>query len=133
MRIRPENLQTVPRTSPDTPLVLLIRKLERMNTRIKVHNLTHEEIQRIGENIYIYGYPLLLMVFSIVDRDRPRLNPDNSLAVHIQHDWPGAAEDSNWLPSPKDTFSLALRLYLPKRGAIGGSWRPPAVMRSIEV
>jgi hypothetical protein len=66
---------------------------------------------------------------AIGDRDRLRLNPDNSLAIHIQHDWPGAAEDSNWLPSPKDIFTLALRLYLPKRGAIGGSWRPPAVMR----
>jgi hypothetical protein len=85
-------------------------------------------------SITLYDSRQLLIVNNIFrnaigDRDRLKLNPDNSLAIHIQHDWPGAAEDSNWLPSPKDTFTLALRLYLPKRGAIGGSWRPPAVMR----
>ena len=67
---------------------------------------------------------------SIGDRDRLRLNADNSLSIHIQHDWPGEAKDSNWLPSPKDGFNLVLRMYWPKRDAIVGIWRPPAVTRA---
>jgi hypothetical protein len=61
--------------------------------------------------------------------DRLRLNSDNSLSVHIQHEWPGEAEDYNWLPSPRDVFSLALRMYWPKREALTGIWRPPALIR----
>ena len=65
----------------------------------------------------------------IGDRDRLRVNPDYSLSIHIQHDWPGPAKDSNWLPAPKEAFSLALKMYWPKPDALTGNWRPPAVMR----
>src|SRR5207249_10183834 len=47
---------------------------------------------------------------AIGDRDRLRVNPDNSVSIHIQHDWPGTAKDSNWLPAPKEAFSLALKM-----------------------
>ncbi|HYR41397.1 MAG TPA: DUF1254 domain-containing protein [Terriglobia bacterium] len=67
---------------------------------------------------------------AIGDRDRLRLNADNSLSIHIQHEWPGATRDSNWLPAPRGAFGLALRMYWPKPDAFGGSWRPPAVMRA---
>jgi hypothetical protein len=67
---------------------------------------------------------------AIGDRDRLRVNPDNSVSIHIQHDWPGPAKDSNWLPAPKEAFSLALKMYWPKPDAVAGSWRPPAVMRT---
>jgi hypothetical protein len=62
-------------------------------------------------------------------RDRLRLNSDGSLSVYIQHDWPGATRDSNWLPAPKDAFNLTLKMYWPKPEARAGSWRPPAVLR----
>jgi hypothetical protein len=67
----------------------------------------------------------------IGDRNRLRRNADkdNSLSIHIQHDWPGAANDSNWLPSPKHIFRLTLRMYWPKAEAFDGNWRPPAVIR----
>jgi len=67
---------------------------------------------------------------AIGDRDRLRVNPDNSLSIHIQHDWPGTDNDSNWLPAPKETFSLALKMYWPKPDAVAGTWRPPTVMRT---
>jgi hypothetical protein len=67
---------------------------------------------------------------AIGNRDRLRLNPDSSLSIHIQHEWPGTTKDCNWLPAPKDAFSLALSMYWPKPDALTGSWRPPAVMRA---
>jgi hypothetical protein len=63
------------------------------------------------------------------DRDRLRLNPDNSLSIYIQHEWPGTGKDSNWLPAPKAGFDLILQLYWPKSDVLDGIWRPPAVMR----
>ena len=63
----------------------------------------------------------------IGDRDRLRHNPDNSLSIYIQHDWPGADKDSNWLPAPRDHFNLALRMYWPKLDVLSEGWRPPAV------
>jgi len=63
------------------------------------------------------------------DRDRLRLNPDNSLSIYIQHEWPGTAKDSNWLPAPKAGFDLILQLYWPKSEVLNGIWRPPALMR----
>jgi hypothetical protein len=62
--------------------------------------------------------------------DRLKLNADNSISIFIQQEWPGEASDHNWLPAPKDAFSLALRLYWPKTDALSGSWKPPVVIRA---
>ena len=67
---------------------------------------------------------------AIGHRNRLRLDADNSLSVCVQHDWPGMARDSNWLPAPKDGFSLALRMYSPKTDVFTGNWWPPAVIRT---
>lgn len=68
--------------------------------------------------------------YVIGDRDRLRLNSDNSLSICIQHEWPGETRDANWLPAPKDAFNLAFRLYWPKPEVLSGLWRPPAVTRT---
>jgi hypothetical protein len=67
---------------------------------------------------------------AIGERDRLRLNSDNSLSICIQHEWPGEIHDANWLPAPKDAFNLAFRLYWPKPDVSSGLWRPPAVTRT---
>jgi len=65
----------------------------------------------------------------IGDHDRLRLNSDNSLSIYIQHEWPGMNREFNWLPAPKDSFNLVVRMYWPKPDVFSGRWRPPAVMR----
>jgi hypothetical protein len=67
--------------------------------------------------------------YLVGDRSRLRVHPDNSISLYIQHEWPGESRDSNWLPTPKDAFSLALRLYWPKPQALTGKWHPPEVIR----
>lgn len=54
-------------------------------------------------------------------------NPDGSLDLYFQHDSPGADKEANWLPAPKGSFNLLLRLYAPKREALTGEWNPPPV------
>ena len=48
----------------------------------------------------------------------------------IQNESPGADEESNWLPAPKDKFVLMMRLYWPHDkdpSIIDGSWVLPPV------
>ena len=68
--------------------------------------------------------------FAIGDRDKLRFNADGSLDLYIQHDSPGEARQSNWLPAPVGPFSMNLRLYLPRREALDGRWTPPAIRKT---
>lgn len=56
-------------------------------------------------------------------------NPDGSLTLYVQKDSPGKAKESNWLLAPNDDFYLVMRLYWPKKEALDGAWKPPAVKR----
>jgi hypothetical protein len=61
-------------------------------------------------------------------------NPDASLTLYIQNDSPGKALEANWLPAPKDTIYLVMRLYWPKDTppsilpAGAGTWKPPGLV-----
>lgn len=68
--------------------------------------------------------------FAIGDRDDLKYNADGSLDIYIQHDSPGADQESNWLPAPaQGKLGVTMRLYAPKAQAIDGRWVPPAVKR----
>jgi hypothetical protein len=66
--------------------------------------------------------------YAIGDRDKLKFNDDGSLTLYVQSDSPGKEKESNWLPAPKDSFSLFMRLYWPKKEILDGSWLPPAVV-----
>jgi hypothetical protein len=61
--------------------------------------------------------------------DPLRFNSDGSLDLHIQHFSPGEEKESNWLPTPWDGFTLALRLYWAGEEGLDGTWLPPALRR----
>ena len=67
--------------------------------------------------------------FAIGDRDTLQFNDDGSLALYIQHDSPGEDKESNWLPAPKDSFNVFMRLYWPKKQILDGTWKVPPVER----
>jgi hypothetical protein len=54
-------------------------------------------------------------------------NPDGSLDLYFQNESPGADKEANWLPAPKGTFNLTMRLYAPKSEALTGKWSPPVM------
>ena len=70
--------------------------------------------------------------FTLSQRDNLSRNPDGSVDLFLQHENPGPAKQSNWLPAPAGEFNLMLRLYWPKQNPpsiIDGTWKPPAVTK----
>ena len=67
--------------------------------------------------------------YSIGDRDKLMFNDDGSLTINIQHESPGKEKESNWLPAPKDSFNVFMRLYWPKKEIVDGAWKMPGVER----
>lgn len=57
-----------------------------------------------------------------------RRRGDGSIVVAIQRERPAEA-DVVWLRAPAGGFRLNLRLYVPRRSALSGAWRPPPVER----
>jgi hypothetical protein len=57
-------------------------------------------------------------------------NPDGSLDLYFQNESPGTEKEANWLPAPKGSFTLTMRLYAPKSDALTGKWNPPPVVKA---
>jgi hypothetical protein len=70
--------------------------------------------------------------YAIGDRDKLRFNNDGSLDILIQHDSPGADNESNWLPAPAGPFNLIMRIYWPKDSMLDGSWPIPPIKRGAD-
>lgn len=56
-----------------------------------------------------------------------RRRSDGSIVVAVQRERP-AERDVVWLRAPAGGFRLNLRLYVPRRSALSGAWRPPPVV-----
>ena len=67
--------------------------------------------------------------YAIGDRHNLTFGNDGSLTLYIQHESPGIAHTSNWLPAPEGPFNLIMRLYWPAKAILDGVWKPPAVER----
>ncbi len=56
--------------------------------------------------------------------------PDGSLVVYLQPDNPGADKEANWLPTPRDSYFVVMRVYGPEGDILTGKWQQPAVRLS---
>jgi hypothetical protein len=68
--------------------------------------------------------------YTVSQRNKLKANPDGSVDLYIQYESPGKAKEDNWLPAPKDTFILMMRLYWPKEkppSLLDGTWTVPQV------
>jgi hypothetical protein len=73
--------------------------------------------------------PNRLNRFSLGDRDKLKFAADGSLTIYIQHDSPGADQESNWLPAPESGFEMILRAYNARPEVASGEWVPPPVTK----
>lgn len=82
-------------------------------------------------SLTMYEMPASLLYANPLDRyliNSPMLpqlerDADGGFTLYIQHETPGAAKESNWLPAPAGEFRMALRLYWPKPEA--AAWKQP--------
>jgi len=65
--------------------------------------------------------------YAIGDRDDLLVNEDGSLDIWIQHESPAPEKRKNWLPAPKETFTLTLRIYWPEERVLTANWNVPPV------
>lgn len=69
--------------------------------------------------------------FSIGTKNKTlQVDQDGSLTIHVQHQSPGAEQETNWLPAPTGEFCLFLRAYWPDDAILSGAglprrWPPP--------
>jgi len=56
-------------------------------------------------------------------------NADGSLTIYVQSTPPAANKMNNWLPAPKEPFSLYMRCYWPEDKVMNDEWTPPAVVK----
>ncbi len=74
--------------------------------------------------------PNALNRYTISQQDELVTHMDGSVNVYLQADSPGSEKQSNWLPAPKEKFTIMLRMYWPKDGPVSildGTWKPPAI------
>ncbi|WFB37934.1 DUF1254 domain-containing protein [Kiritimatiellota bacterium B12222] len=84
-------------------------------------------------SLTMYELPQSLLVANPINRyliNSPMLSElkkgaDGSVTLYVQNESPGKELESNWLPAPKGSFAVYMRLYWPKEAALDGSWKPP--------
>ncbi|HSM66821.1 MAG TPA: DUF1214 domain-containing protein, partial [Ilumatobacteraceae bacterium] len=55
---------------------------------------------------------------------------DGGIALYLQPEAPGGAEDGNWLPtSATQPWFVILRMYRPGPTVVAGTWQCPAISR----
>jgi hypothetical protein len=89
-------------------------------------------------SLTMYGLPENLLVANPLNRyliNSPMLpqmkrDADGGLTLLVQNESPGKDRETNWLPAPKGSFLMALRLYWPKEEAIDGRWTEPKVVKA---
>ena len=69
--------------------------------------------------------------YTLSARNALTKNADGSVDLYLQANSPGAAKESNWLPTPQNgRFIPMLRLYWPKEtppSILDGTWKPPPI------
>jgi len=58
-----------------------------------------------------------------------KLDADGGLTLWVQNESPGKDKEANWLPAPKGSFFMVMRLYWPKAEALQGKWTAPPLKR----
>ena len=89
-------------------------------------------------SLTMYEQPASLLVANPINRyllnssmlPQFKRDADGGLTLLLQNESPGKELEANWLPAPKGSFSVIMRLYVPKADALQGKWKPPPLKRA---
>ena len=90
-------------------------------------------------SVTLYNLPESLLAANPLNRyliNSPMLpdlkkDADGGMTIYIQHETPGKDNEANWLPTPAGPFWIAMRLYWPKAEALDGTWKQPALKKTL--
>jgi hypothetical protein len=68
--------------------------------------------------------------YGINDRSVFNINEDGSFDIYVQRNRPSEDKLNNWLPSGEVGFCLVLRLYLPQKEILNGTWPLPEITKA---
>jgi hypothetical protein len=88
-------------------------------------------------SLTMYEMPASLLTENPIDRylinspmlPKLRKDGDGGITIYVQHESPGKAKESNWLPAPQGPFAAVMRIYQPRPEALDGTWKQPALER----
>jgi hypothetical protein len=66
--------------------------------------------------------------YALGDRSTLKRDADGGITLYLQSESLSPELESNWLPTPKDTFYVTLRNYIPELSLLERQWQPPAVV-----
>ena len=78
----------------------------------------------------LYANPLKRYLINSPMLSKLKKDPDGGLTLYLQHDSPGKAKESNWLPAPAGPMMAVLRLYAPKPEVRNGTWKRPELQKA---
>jgi hypothetical protein len=89
-------------------------------------------------SLTMYELPSSLLVANPINRyllNSPMLpqfvkDADGGVTFYVQNQSPGKDKKPNWLPAPKGSFVIAMRLYWPKPEALDGTWKQPPMTKT---
>ncbi len=67
--------------------------------------------------------------YGLNDRSKIDLNEDGSFDIYVQRDRPSEDKFNNWIPSGSQGLCLVLRLYLPRKEILDGTWEMPKIIK----
>jgi hypothetical protein len=79
------------------------------------------DAREVSLNRYLVNSPML---------PEFKKDADGGLTLYVQNESPGADKESNWLPAPKGSFLMVMRLYWPKPEALEGNWTQPPLEKT---
>ncbi len=68
--------------------------------------------------------------YGLTSRENLLYEKDGSLVVYLQPHKTTNRNINNWLPTPREAFSVSLRLYAPGMAALTGEWMVPPIVKT---
>jgi hypothetical protein len=82
-------------------------------------------------NKFHFFEPNSLKRYSLGTKNKDlQFDANGSLTIYVSAKAPDASKMSNWLPAPKEDFSLYFRCYWPEAAITDGKWTPPPAVSS---
>jgi hypothetical protein len=78
-----------------------------------------------GKTQLLLANPLKRYLLNSTTLKSDKYGADGSPTLYVQKNSPGAAKESNWLPTPDGPFYCELRLYMPAPEVLSGDWKKP--------